>query len=79
MEISRLNKVDEWCWRVEPEDGMRVPAIIYADQALLADMDDEVFEQLTNVARLHRIAEVSEKAGLAARVAHLKPLVCIKG
>jgi tRNA-splicing ligase RtcB len=28
---------------------------------------------------LHRIAEVSEKAGLAGRVAHLKPLVCIKG
>lgn len=28
---------------------------------------------------LHRIAEVSEKAGLARRVAHLKPLVCIKG
>lgn len=28
---------------------------------------------------LHRIAEVSEKAGLAARAAHLKPLVCIKG
>jgi tRNA-splicing ligase RtcB len=28
---------------------------------------------------LHRIAEVSEKAGLAVRVAHLKPLVCIKG
>jgi tRNA-splicing ligase RtcB len=28
---------------------------------------------------LHRIAEVSEHAGLARRVAHLKPLVCIKG
>jgi tRNA-splicing ligase RtcB len=28
---------------------------------------------------LHRIAEVSEHAGLAARVAHLAPLVCIRG
>lgn len=52
MDVSRLNKVGDWCWRVEPEDGMRAPAIIYADQALLADMDDKVFEQLTNVARL---------------------------
>jgi hypothetical protein len=28
---------------------------------------------------LHRVAEVSEKAGLAIRVAHLKPLICVKG
>ena len=52
MDISRLHKVDDWCWRVEPEEGMRAPAIIYADEPLLAEMDDKVFEQLTNVARL---------------------------
>lgn len=52
MDITRLHKVDDWCWRAEPEDGMRVPAVFYADEALLADMDDKVFEQLTNVARL---------------------------
>ena len=32
--------------------GMRVPARLYATEALLARMDDGVFEQLTNVATL---------------------------
>ncbi|MCC7275121.1 MAG: RtcB family protein [Alphaproteobacteria bacterium] len=52
MIVAGLHKVNDWCWRVEPADGMHVPAIFYADEALLAAMDDKVFEQLTNVARL---------------------------
>jgi len=52
MDLTRLHKLNDWCWRVEPEGGMRAPAIFYADEALLVDMDDKVFEQLTNVARL---------------------------
>ncbi|HEX5378481.1 MAG TPA: RtcB family protein [Phenylobacterium sp.] len=52
MDISRLHKIDDWSWRADPQDGMRVPAIFYADEPLLAAMDDKVFEQLTNVARL---------------------------
>jgi tRNA-splicing ligase RtcB len=45
-------KVSDWCWRVEPAAGMRVPALIYADEALIAEMDDKVVEQIANVARL---------------------------
>lgn len=52
MDISKLHKLTDWSWRAEPEGGMRVPAVFYADEALLTDMDDKVFEQLTNVARL---------------------------
>lgn len=52
MNISGLHKVNDWCWRADPEGDMHVPAIFYADEALLTEMDDKVFEQLTNVARL---------------------------
>jgi tRNA-splicing ligase RtcB len=52
MNISGLHKLTDWSWRAEPSDGMRVPAVFYADEPLLSDMDDKVFEQLTNVARL---------------------------
>jgi len=59
MDLSSLVKVGEFCWRVEPVDGMRVPAIFHADEALLRDMDDKVLEQLTNVARLPGIVRAA--------------------
>jgi len=52
MDTARFERVAEHEWRVEPEGRMRVPAVIYADAALISDMDDKVFEQLTNVATL---------------------------
>jgi tRNA-splicing ligase RtcB len=38
---------------------MRVPAIIYADERLIGDMDDKVLEQVTNVATLPGIVKAS--------------------
>ncbi len=38
---------------------MRVPAVIYADEMLIADMDDKVAEQLCNVARLPGIVRAA--------------------
>src|SRR5512141_2016290 len=38
---------------------MRVPAIIYADESLIRDMDDKVYEQATNVATLPGIVQAS--------------------
>jgi tRNA-splicing ligase RtcB len=38
---------------------MRVPAIIYADESLIRDMDDKVFEQAVNVAALPGIVQAS--------------------
>ena len=52
MDTKALTRLSEWRWQIEPVAGMLVPAIIYADQALIAQMDDKVFEQITNVARL---------------------------
>ena len=52
MDSARFTRVDATTWRIEPHGAMRVPAIIYADENLIRDMDDKVFEQAVNVATL---------------------------
>jgi tRNA-splicing ligase RtcB len=52
MDVSRLVRVSEHEWQLAPEDGMRVPAILYGDARLIAEMDDKVREQIGNVAKL---------------------------
>lgn len=59
MDPARFTRVDETTWRVEPKGAMRVPAIIYADENLIRDMDDKVYEQATNVAMLPGIVQAS--------------------
>jgi tRNA-splicing ligase RtcB len=47
-------RIADCVWQISPDEkpGMRVPARIYASQALMAAMDPGVFEQVTNVACL---------------------------
>ena len=59
MELSRLHQQAENQWRIAPYGKMRVPAIIYASAALIRDMDDKVYEQVTNVAKLPGIVKAS--------------------
>ena len=59
MDTNRLTRVDATAWRIEPHGAMRVPAIIYADEALIRDMDDKVYEQAVNVATLPGIVQAS--------------------
>jgi tRNA-splicing ligase RtcB (3'-phosphate/5'-hydroxy nucleic acid ligase) len=59
MDLSRFTRVDETTWRIEPHGAMRVPAIIYADEKLMRDMDDKVYEQAVNVAMLPGIVQAS--------------------
>ncbi|MBI3030331.1 MAG: RtcB family protein, partial [Candidatus Rokubacteria bacterium] len=53
--------VGDCVWEIPPSEkpGMRVPARIYASEALLAQMDQGVFEQVTNVACLPGIVRAS--------------------
>jgi tRNA-splicing ligase RtcB len=53
--------VGDCVWEIPPSEkpGMLVPARIYASDALLARMDDGVFEQVTNVACLPGIVRAS--------------------
>ncbi|HWP25481.1 MAG TPA: RtcB family protein [Xanthobacteraceae bacterium] len=59
MDPARFTRVDATTWRVEPSGPMRVPAIIYADEQLIRDMDEKVCEQAVNVATLPGIVQAS--------------------
>ncbi len=59
MDTNLLKRESEFAWRIEPHGNMHVPAIIYADQALIRDMDTKVYEQVTNVATLPGIVGAS--------------------
>jgi len=59
MDTNRFTRVDATAWRIEPYGAMRVPAIIFADEALIRDMDDKVYEQAANVATLPGIVKAS--------------------
>jgi len=56
-----VQRVDECIWQIPPEvkPGMLVPARIYASGTLLEQMDDGVFEQVTNVACLPGIVRAA--------------------
>jgi tRNA-splicing ligase RtcB (3'-phosphate/5'-hydroxy nucleic acid ligase) len=59
MDLHHFRKINDTCWCVEPTGKMRVPAIFYADEALLRAMDEKVYEQATNVASLPGIVQAS--------------------
>ena len=59
MNPDQFKQVSEVEWRIEPFGKMRVPAVIYADEALIREMDDKVFEQITNVATLPGIVQAA--------------------
>jgi tRNA-splicing ligase RtcB len=52
MDLTRFTRAGDYQWRIEPRGSMRVPGVIYADQALIEAMDDKVYEQVVNVASL---------------------------
>src|SRR3970040_1422283 len=59
MDPGRFTRVDATTWPIEPTGAMRVPAVIYAQEPLICDMDDKVGEQATNVAMLPGIVQAS--------------------
>jgi tRNA-splicing ligase RtcB len=59
MDLTRLVRKSSTAWWIEPFGGMRVPGIIHATEDLVREMDDKVFEQVTNVARLPGIVKAS--------------------
>jgi len=59
MDPAGFTRIDPVTWRLEPTGAMRVPAVIYADEALLRAMDDKVGEQARNVATLPGIVGAS--------------------
>ena len=59
MDINRLQRISDYQWCIEPVDGMHVPGIIFASKDLLLEMDEKVYQQVCNVARLPGIVNAS--------------------
>ncbi len=66
MDPAQFKRISEVEWVAEPRRDMRVPAVIYATEALLRDMDAMVLAQVANVAALPGIV----KAAFAMPDAH---------
>ncbi len=66
METTLLQRISESEWRIDPQGKMRVPAILFASEDLIRDMDTKVYEQIVNVASLPGI----QKAAYAMPDAH---------
>jgi len=59
MDRGRLRRLSPNEWQIDPSGPMRVPAVIFADEALIDAMDDKVAEQISNVASLPGIVEAA--------------------
>jgi tRNA-splicing ligase RtcB (3'-phosphate/5'-hydroxy nucleic acid ligase) len=59
MDISLFSRHSDYEWEIAPHSSMRVPAVIYADEALIRAMDHKVYEQVCNVATLPGIVKAS--------------------
>ncbi|NWF74363.1 MAG: RtcB family protein [Nitrospirae bacterium] len=59
MDLSLLKQRSPFEWHISPRGKMRVPGVIYATEGLIRDMDEKVYEQVTNVATLPGIVQAS--------------------
>ena len=59
MDLSLFTQRSAHEWEIPRHDDMRVPAVIFATEALVREMDQKVYEQAVNVARLPGIVKAS--------------------
>lgn len=59
MDTAQFSRHTDYSWHIEPQGEMRVPALIYGDERLIREMDQKVFEQITNVATLPGIVKAA--------------------
>jgi tRNA-splicing ligase RtcB len=59
MDTNLFTRRSEYEWEIARHGAMRVPARIYASEALIRDMDHKVYEQAVNVATLPGIVQAS--------------------
>jgi tRNA-splicing ligase RtcB len=59
MNKASLIKRSEWAWEIPRTGGMRVPGVLYASEPLIEELDNKVYEQLSNVAALPGIVNAA--------------------
>ena len=57
MDLGLFAQHSDTRWEIAAHGNMRVPAVIYADEPLIRDMDHKVYEQICNVATLPGIVQ----------------------
>jgi tRNA-splicing ligase RtcB len=75
MAKPELKRISEYCRQIEPFGRMTVPAIIFADDNLIKDIDEKTISQVCNAAALPGIV----KASFAMPDAHMGYGFCIGG
>ncbi len=59
MDPAQFDRRSEYEWEIPVSGAMRVPAVIFASEELIADMDQKVYEQAVNVATLPGIVQAA--------------------
>ena len=59
MDMTRVSRMSETEWCLEPHGAMRVPGVLFADEELIRGMDDQVLDQVAGVASLPGIVKAS--------------------
>lgn len=66
MDVNKLKKITDFEWEIPKSGDMKVSGRLFADVNLIKEMDEKVWEQVSNVACLPGI----QKASLAMPDAH---------
>jgi tRNA-splicing ligase RtcB (3'-phosphate/5'-hydroxy nucleic acid ligase) len=59
VDLTLLKRRSDHEWEIPQQGDMRVPAVVFASEALMRDMDHKVYEQAVNVAKLPGIVKAS--------------------
>lgn len=59
MDLTLLEKINDYEWQIPAHGTMRVPGIIFASEELIKKMDMKVYEQLSNVTTLPGIVQAA--------------------
>lgn len=59
MNLNKLNWLKEYEWEIPMHGAMRVPGRLFGSVELIEEMDEKVYEQVCNVARLPGIVKAS--------------------
>lgn len=59
MDLTLLEKINDFEWQIPRQKNMQVPGIIFASQKLILDMDLKVYDQLANIASLPGIVQAA--------------------
>ncbi len=59
MDLNLFTRRSEYEWEIPRHGAMRVPAVIYASERLVREMDQKVYEQSVNVATLPGIVKAA--------------------